>query len=414
LCDHWADSHGETMWIECSETPSGALAGVRVLDLSRILAGPSCTQMLGDLGADVIKVERPGHGDDTRRWGPPWQAEADGQPGSQSAYYLAANRNKRSVALDLANPDDRAVLHRLLVDADVLVENYKVGDLARHGLAPADLLARFPRLVVCSITGFGQTGPEATRTGYDFLVQGLGGIMSVTGPQDGAPTKLGVGIADLYTGMHAAVAILAALRHRDRTGRGQLIDLALLDCQLAMLANVATAHLMTGEEPVRHGNGHPHIVPYDVFPTADGHMILAVGNDGQFRRLCEAAGDAALADADGFFTNADRVRNRPAVNAAVGRLTLQRSTADWVEMLERVEVPCGPVRTVGEAFADPQATARGMVVTMEAPGAAAPLRLVANPIRLSATPPTYRAPPPRLGEHDAALANLRDHGEGRP
>ena len=291
------------MWIESSEAPSGALAGVRVLDLSRILAGPSCTQMLGDLGADVIKVERPGHGDDTRRWGPPWQPEADGQPGPQSAYYLAANRNKRSVALDLANPDDRAVLGRLLADADVLVENYKVGDLARHGLGPADLLARFPRLVVCSITGFGQTGPEATRTGYDFLVQGLGGIMSVTGPQDGPPTKLGVGIADLYTGMHAAVAILAALRHRDRTGRGQLIDLALLDCQLAMLANVATAHLMTGEEPVRHGNGHPHIVPYDVFPTADGHVILAVGNDGQFRRVCEAAGDAALADADGFVTS---------------------------------------------------------------------------------------------------------------
>jgi crotonobetainyl-CoA:carnitine CoA-transferase CaiB-like acyl-CoA transferase len=394
-----------------TQSNGGALAGLRVLDLSRILAGPSCTQLLGDLGADVLKVERPGHGDDTRTWGPPYAMAEDGTPTAESAYYMAANRNKRSITLDLASADGRDALLGLLETADVLIENYKVGDLARYGLAYADLKERFPRLVYCSITGFGQTGPDAHRAGYDFVVQGMGGVMSITGEPDGTPVKLGVGIADLYTGMHAAVAILAALRHRDRSGRGQMIDMALLDCQVAMLANVGVAHLVSGKVPVRHGNAHPNIVPYDVFPTADGHVILAVGNDRQYRALCDVAGASALGTDPRFATNPARIANRVVLTELLSGLTRQRTTADWIGALEAANVPCGPVRTVPEVFADPHVRARGMSITMPRAGVAGgAVPLIGSPIHLSDTPVTYRYAPPRLGEHDAE--RRADHPAG--
>ncbi|WP_353234795.1 CoA transferase [Diaphorobacter ruginosibacter] len=378
----------------------GALAGIRVLDLSRILAGPSATQLLGDLGADVIKVERPEEGDDTRKWGPPYIAGTDGQETRESAYYLAANRNKRSIAIDIASEDGQRLIHELLARADVLVENYKAGGLARYGLAYEQLRERYPRLIYCSITGFGLTGPYAGRPGYDFLIQGMGGIMSLTGVPDGEPMKVGVGIADVMTGMYAAVGMLAALQHRHATGEGQHIDISLLDTQIAWLVNAGTNYLADRKPPTRLGNGHPNIVPYQVFPTADAPMILAVGNDAQFRRFCEVAGAPVWADDPRYATNVQRIAHREELCALVaGRLRTQ-PRPHWLSALEDAGVPCGPVNDLEDVFSDPHVMARGAELRMPCEWAKdGEVRLLANPLKMSATPPSYRRPPPRLNEH---------------
>jgi crotonobetainyl-CoA:carnitine CoA-transferase CaiB-like acyl-CoA transferase len=391
-----------------------ALAGVRVLDLTRILAGPTCTQLLGDLGADVIKIERPGAGDDTRKWGPPYVQGPDG-PTAESAYYLCANRNKRSVAVDIASEAGQALVRRLLTKCDVLVENFKVGDLARYGLGWEQLEGEFPWLVYCSITGFGQTGPYAPRAGYDYLAQGLGGIMSLTGAPDGPPMKVGVGIADLMCGMYAAVAILAALRHRDATGQGQRIDAALLDTQVAWLANEATNFLLSGRVPKRQGTEHPNIVPYQTFATADGYVILAVGNDAQFQKWCRFAGAAELAADPRFATNSLRVEHRRALYALMPAYMRAKTSGEWVEGLAGLGVPCGPVNSLDQVFADAQVRARGMRIDLPHPSAAlGSVPLVANPLKMSLTPPEYRHSPPTLGQHtDEVLAELLDLGEAQ-
>jgi crotonobetainyl-CoA:carnitine CoA-transferase CaiB-like acyl-CoA transferase len=380
----------------------GALAGLRVLDLSRVLAGPWCTQTLADLGADVIKVERPGQGDDTRGWGPPFLQGRDGADTHESAYYLGTNRNKRSVTIDLAQAEGQALVRRLAAGCDVVVENFKVGDMARYGLDAATLRALDPRLVYCSITGFGQTGPYRDRAGYDYAIQGIGGLMSVTGERDdlpgGGPQKVGVAVADLFTGMYATVAILAALRHRDATGQGQVIDMALLDTQVAMLANLGANFLVTGQAPCRAGNAHQNIVPYQVFAVADGHLILAVGNDAQYARFCQVAGCPELATDARFVRNADRVRNRAVLVPLLAERLLQRDKADWLEALQAATVPCGPINDLAEVFADPQVGERAMRVPAPHP-LSDTLRLVASPIKMSATPPTLRRAPPLLGQH---------------
>ena len=386
----------------------GALDGVRVLDLSRVLAGPWCTQTLADLGADVIKVERPGSGDDTRAWGPPYLRDGEGRDTSEAAYYLGANRNKRSIAIDIAKPEGQALIRELAMQVDVLVENFKVGDLARYGLDAQSLHALNPRLVFCSITGFGQTGPYKDRAGYDYAVQGMGGLMSVTGERDdlpgGGPQKVGVAVADLFTGMYATVAILAALRHRDRTGQGQVIDMALLDTQLAMLANLGSNYLCTGVAPKRMGNAHQNIVPYQVFAASDGHLILAVGNDGQFAKFAEIAGRPDWPADPRFAKNADRVRNRDVLVPDIAAEIAKRPRNEWLAALEAAKVPCGAINNLAEAFADPQAQERGMTVAMAHP-LSDRLKLVASPMKLSATPISYRHAPPLLGQHsDEILA----------
>jgi crotonobetainyl-CoA:carnitine CoA-transferase CaiB-like acyl-CoA transferase len=394
-----------------SATPTaapGALTGVRVLDLSRVLAGPWCTQTLADLGAEVIKVERPGSGDDTRGWGPPFLKDEAGHDTAEAAYFLGANRNKRSITIDIAHPEGQALVRRLADGCDVLVENFKVGDMARYGLDAATLHERCPRLVYCSITGFGQTGPYRERAGYDYAIQGLGGLMSITGERDdrpgGGPQKVGVAVTDLFTGMYAAVAILAALRHRDATGHGQVIDMALLDTQVAMLANLGANYLVTGQAPRRAGNAHQNIVPYQVFEVADGHLILAVGNDGQFARFCAVAGCPELAADERYAKNADRVRHRSVLVPLLAERMRQRTRADWLAALEAATVPCGPINDLDEVFADPQVVSRGMAQPAPHPHASG-LRLVRSPIRLSATPVQMRRPPPLLGQHtDEVLA----------
>jgi len=391
--------------------PPQALAGVRVLDLSRVLAGPWCTQTLADLGADVIKIERPGSGDDTRAWGPPYLKDGDGQDSTEAAYFLSANRNKRSLAVDLATPEGQAIVRKLAGQVDVLVENFKVGDLARYGLDAQSLLAEHPGLVICSITGFGQTGPYADRAGYDYAVQGMGGLMSVTGERDdrpgGGPQKVGVAVADLFTGMYATVAILAALRHRDATGQGQVIDMALFDTQLAMLANLGSNYLCSGRAPGRMGNAHQNIVPYQVFEASDGHLIVAVGNDRQFAKLCDIAGRPDWASDPRFATNAERVRHRAVLVPLLEDVMRERTRADWLSALESAKVPCGSINSIAEALADPQAQARGAVVGMDHP-LTPDLRLVASPMKLSATPVQYRHAPPLLGQHSREL--LREAG----
>ncbi|MBO9680413.1 MAG: CoA transferase [Acidovorax sp.] len=389
--------------------PAGALSGVKVLDLSRVLAGPWAGQTLGDLGAEVVKVERPGAGDDTRAWGPPFVTDAQGQPTGESAYYLCANRNKHSVTIDFTRPTGQAVVRALAAQSDVLIENFKTGGLAAYGLDYESLSALNPRLVYCSITGFGQTGPYAHRAGYDFLIQGMGGLMSITGQPDGAPgggpAKVGVALTDILTGLYASTAILAALQARERTGRGQHIDLALLDVQVACLANQGMNYLYGGQPPRRMGNAHPNTVPYQDFPTADGHMILAIGNDGQFARFCHAAGRPAWATDERFATNAARLAHRELLIAMLRELTAQRGTREWIALLERHAVPCGPINTVADVFADAQVQARGMQIAMDHPQAGR-IPLVASPMRLSATPVQYRAAPPQLGQH--TLEVLRD------
>ncbi|WP_191059252.1 CaiB/BaiF CoA transferase family protein [Geminicoccus harenae] len=382
------------------------LDGVRVLDLSRILAGPSCTQLLGDLGADVIKIERPGEGDDTRKWGPPFVTGENGADTGESAYYLCANRNKRSVAIDIARPEGAALVRRLLADCHVLVENFKVGGLARYGLAYEQLKEEFPSLVYCSITGFGQTGPYRDRAGYDYLAQGHGGLMSVTGAPDGEPMKVGVAIVDVMCGMYAATGILAALRHAERTGEGQQIDLALLDTQVATMINQATNYLVSGKAPPRLGNQHPNIVPYRVYQAKDGHVILAVGNDTQFRRFCQVAGLPELADDPRFATNRARVRHRAEMDALLPPVMATRTIREWVDELSALGVPCGPVNTLPDVFADPQVQARGMQVDVpHAVAASGTVPLLGNPLHLSATPVRYEKGPPVLGQDtDEVLA----------
>ena len=393
---------------------AGALYDVRIFDLTRILAGPSCTQMLGDLGADVIKIERPGAGDDTRGWGPPYVKDAEGNETAESAYFLSANRNKRSVTIDIANPGGQALARRLIGKCDILVENFKTGDLARYGLGWDDLKDDFPALIYCSITGFGQTGPYAAHAGYDYLAQAMGGIMSLTGEADGQPMKVGVGIADLMCGMYAATAMLAALRHRDATGNGQQIDMALLDTQVAWLVYEAQNFLISGNTPQRRGNGHPNIVPYQVFETSDGHLVLACGNDRQFRAFCGEAGAPHLAEDARFASNDGRVRNREALIPLVADLMRGRSMADWIEGLQARQVPCSPVNTVDQVFEDMQVKARGMRIEMAHPLAGAgQIPLVASPIRMSANPPEYRHAPPTLGQHtDEVLGELLEMSEG--
>ena len=390
-----------------SEQPApGALPNVRVLDLSRILAGPWAGQMLGDLGADVIKVERPGSGDDTRGWGPPWLRDETGDHARDSAYFACANRNKRSVAIDIAAPAGADLVRRLAARADVFIENFKVGGLAQYGLDHASLRALNPRLIYCSITGFGQTGPYRERAGYDFLIQGMGGLMSITGRKDGepgaGPQKAGVALTDILTGLYATSAVLAALLHRERTGEGQTIDLALLDVQVATLANQAMNFLTTGMSPVRMGNAHPNIVPYQDFPTANGAMIVTAGNDGQFARLCDALGRPDWASDERFATNERRVANRETLVPLLCERTVLRTTETWIAELESRGVPCGPINTIAGVFADPQVQAREMTVAMRHP-AAGEVTLVANPIAMSDTPPRYRLPPPLLGEHTRAV-----------
>ena len=409
--------------MDASPLPSpGALDGVRVLDLSRVLAGPWCTQTLADLGADVIKVERPPSdgqrgGDDTRGWGPPFLPDDEGRDTEDAAYFLGANRNKRSITIDLARPEGQALVRRLLAGCDVLVENFKVGDMARHGLDAATLTREFPRLVYCSVTGFGQTGPYRERAGYDYAIQGLGGLMSVTGERDdrpgGGPQKVGVAVADLFTGLYATVAILAALRHRDATGHGQVVDMALLDSQVAMLANLGANYLVTRKPPRRAGNAHQNIVPYQVFEVADGHLILAVGNDGQFERFCRVAGLDGLAQDPRFATNAARVRHRDALVSLLEPVLRARPRDDWLSALEAAKVPAGPINDLAQVFDDPQVRARGMTVAIEHPRRRR-LELVASPIKLSATPPQLRRAPPLLGQHtDEILDELGIDAETR-
>ncbi len=384
---------------------SGPLAHLRVLDLSRILAGPWATQLLADMGAEVLKIERPGSGDDTRGWGPPFVVDPDpasDDPG-MAAYFSCTNRGKQSLAIDFTRPEGAERVRKLAADADVVVENFKVGGLAKYGLDYASLRAVKPDLVYCSITGFGQSGPYAARSGYDFLIQGMGGLMSVTGQPDGTtggePMKVGVAVTDLFTGMYAAVAILAALAHRDRSGEGQHIDLALLDVQVATLANQAANFLASGRAPGRLGNAHPNICPYQAFRAADDYLILAVGNDGQFRRFCEVAGQPQLADEPRFRTNKARVENRNQLIPQLQKRFREQPRDWWLRNLEQVGVPCGPINTIDQVFADPQVIARSMrVETRLADGT--PLAMVGNPIRFSATPLRTHAPPPLLNQHE--------------
>ncbi|MFZ5558535.1 MAG: CaiB/BaiF CoA transferase family protein [Pseudomonadota bacterium] len=382
------------------------LSHLRVLDLSRVLAGPWASQLLADLGAEVIKIEKPGSGDDTRGWGPPFLKDAAGNDTGRAAYFLSANRGKRSVTLDIAQPEGARLARELARSCDVVLENFKVGGLARYGLDYATLRAANPRLVYCSITGFGQDGPLKDRAGYDFMIQAMGGLMSITGTPDGEPLKVGVAIADLFTGMYAGVAVLAALAHRDRTGEGQHIDLALLDCQVAMLANQASNYLTGGVVPGRLGNAHPNIVPYQAFATSDGNIVLAVGNDRQFARFCELAGRAGLAADPRFATNAGRVRHRADLVPQVAALLATRTTGDWMALLEPAGVPCGPVNRLDQVFGEPQVQHRGLRVELADPETGS-VPTVANPIRFSATPIRYGGSPPMLGQHtDEVLGEL--------
>ncbi len=413
-----------------SEKPA-ALAHLKVLDLSRVLAGPWCTQMLADLGADVVKVERPGAGDDTRHWGPPFMKDAQGQDTAHASYYASCNRNKRSIAIDIARPEGQALIRQMALSSDILVENFKVGGLAHYGLDYANLHALNPRLIYCSVTGFGQDGPYAERAGYDLMVQAMSGMMSITGKAEGtpggSPQRVGVALTDLFTGVYACSAILAAVEVRHRTGVGQHIDMSLLDVGMAILANQAAGFLNAGVNPVRQGNSHPSLVPYQEFATADGAMLLAVGNDGQFARFAQAAEQPQWASDPRFCTNTDRVRHREELVPLIEMETRKRSTAQWVALLEHRAVPCGPINTVAQAFDDPQVQARQLVVHQAvAPQAMAQTGLssiasVASPLRLQDTPPVLHRAPPALGEHtqevlaelglDAkALADLRSRG----
>jgi len=392
-----------------------ALRHIRVLDLSRVLAGPWCSQNLADLGADVIKIERPGAGDDTRSWGPPYLRDADGHDTSEAAYYLAANRGKRSVTLDIASAEGQEIIRQLARQSDVVLENYKVGQLKKYGLDYESLKREKSDLVYCSVTGFGQDGPYAQRAGYDFIVQGLGGFMSITGERDalpgGGPQKAGIAIADLMTGMYATIAIMAALTHRDRTGEGQYIDMALLDVQVAMLANMGSNYLASGNAPVRWGNAHPNIVPYQTFATSDGHIIVAVGNDGQYAKFVEAGGHPELSSDARFASNPLRVRNRETLVPILADMVKTKTKQEWISELEAAGVPCGPINNLEEMFDNPQVKARELQVDLPHPSGGT-ARMVRSPMNLSATPTRCDMPPPMLGQHtDQVLRDLLGRGE---
>jgi crotonobetainyl-CoA:carnitine CoA-transferase CaiB-like acyl-CoA transferase len=380
----------------------GHLSHLRVLDLSRILAGPWASQNLADLGAEVIKVERPGRGDDTRAWGPPFLKDQQGDETSETAYFLCANRGKKSLTLDIASEQGRKIVRALALCCDVLIENFKTGDLGRYGLGYEDLKAINPNLVYCSITGFGQDGPYSDQAGYDFMIQGTGGLMSVTGEPDdapgGGPKKVGVPVADLMTGMYATVAILAALARRDRGHGGEHIDMALLDCQVAMLSNLGQNYLISGKVPPRWGNAHPNVVPYQAFPTADGHVIIAIGNDNQFGKFCEVVGEPFLAKDPRFVTNTDRVNNRPAIVAEMARIVAAKTTQQWLDLLGPLGVPCGPINSLAQTFEHPQVQHRHMQMKLEHP-VSGTVPMIANPIRFTEHPITYRGAPPVLGQH---------------
>ena len=392
-----ADAHGAALAGDAQ-----SLKGLKVLDMSRILAGPWVGQTLADLGAEVIKIERPGAGDDTRSWGPPFLVDAQGREAADSAYFLCANRNKKSVTIDMTREEGRQALVALAQRSDVLIENYKLDGLKQYGLDYESLKKINPRLIYCSITGFGQTGPYASRAGYDFLIQGMGGLMSITGVKDGepgaGPQKVGVALTDIMTGLYSTVGILAALAYRERTGRGQHLDMALLDVQIAALANQGSNFLVSGKAPGRMGNAHPNIVPYQDFPTKDGHMVIAVGNDAQFSRLCEAAGQPQMALDPRFANNKARVLHRAELIEALKALTTERTTAQWIQILEAQGVPCGPINTIDQVFEDPHVQSRGLRQMVES-AAYGPVPIVANPIRMSETPVRYHSAPPVLGEH---------------
>ena len=394
-----------------------ALPHIKVLDLSRVLAGPWCTQMLADLGADVVKVERPGEGDDTRHWGPPFLQDAQGNDTPHATYFTACNRNKRSVTIDMAKPEGQALIRQMAAQSDVVVENFKVGGLAKYGLDYDSLKALNPRLIYCSVTGVGQDGPYAERAGYDLMIQAMSGMMSITGNPDGTPgggpLRVGVALTDLFTGVYACSAILAAIEVRHRTGQGQFIDMALLDVGMAILANQAAGFLNTGKVPQRQGNSHPSLVPYQSVATLDGAMLLAIGNDGQFARFCDAAGQPQWAQDPRYATNSLRVANRDTLIPQIEAITATQTTAQWVALLENKAVPCGPINALNEAFADEQVIARGLKVNQPvAPvnnqyHAIQSIASVASPLRMSDTPPVLHRPPPALGEHtDAVLADL--------
>jgi formyl-CoA transferase len=390
-----------------------ALDGIKVLDLSRVLAGPWCTQILADLGADVVKIERPGVGDDTRTWGPPFLKDEHGHDTDQATYFTSCNRNKRSVTIDMATPEGQALLKKMAAQADILVENFKTGGLRQYGLDYESLRALNPRLVYCSVTGFGHDGPHASRAGYDLMIQATTGMMSITGRPDGepggGPLRVGVALTDLFTGVYAATAILAAIEVRHRTGEGQHIDMALLDVGMAILANQASAFLNTGVAPQRQGNSHPSLAPYQDFHTKDGAMLLAIGNNGQFARFCEAAGHPEWASDPRFATNTLRVRHREVLIPMMEAVTRTRTTAEWIALLEDKAVPCGPINNIAQAFEDAQVKARGLAVTLprDAGDGISQIAGVASPLRLQGTPPVLRRAPPALGQHtDEVLAEL--------
>lgn len=390
----------------------GALSHIRVLDLSRVLAGPWCAQNLADLGAEVIKVERPKSGDDTRHWGPPFAKDPFGKDTSESAYYISINRNKKSITLDISTPEGQEIVRGLVEQSDVVIENYKVGQLAKYGLDYESLRAIKPNLIYCSITGFGQTGPYQHRAGYDFILQGMGGFMSITGEADhlpgGGPQKAGVAIVDLFTGMYASSAILAAVIHRDRSGEGQYIDMALLDTQVAMLANISSNYLCSGVSPHRWGNAHPNVVPYQTFQTSDSWIIVAVGNDGQFRHFVKAGDRELLADDPRFATNPARIEYRDALIPLLAAMVKEKTKVEWISLLESVGVPCGPINNLQEVFENEQVVARGIQLNMPHPTAGS-MKLVASPMRLSKTPVTMRMPPPLLGEHTEEILSATLH-----
>ena len=393
---------------------AGPLAGYKVLDMSRVLAGPWAGQMLADLGAEVIKIERPNQGDDTRHWGPPYLQDQDGNNSSDAAYFFCTNRGKQSVTVDITEPQGQEIIRQLAVQCDVLIENYKVGGLKKYGLDYGSLAEINPRLIYCSITGFGQTGPYAERPGYDFLIQGMGGLMSITGEPDsenGGPVKVGVAVTDLFTGLYAANAIQGALLERHQSGLGQYIDLALLDVQAAVLANQASNYLTGGTVPGRLGNAHPNIVPYQAFATADGHLILAVGNDSQFRRLCTVLDMPDWADNSDYATNSARVVNRQSLCGEISQRLTQHDSAHWLHLLEQHQVPCGPINSIDQVFQDPQILARNMLVTME-DKRAGEVQLVGNPINYSRSGIEYTVPPPILGDNtDSVLGEYLEYSE---
>lgn len=375
----------------------GPLKGVRVFDMSRVLAGPSATQILGDLGAEIIKIEKPGEGDDTRKWGPPFLRDKDGRDTSESSYYLSANRNKKSVTLDYTKPEGLAIAKRLLASSDILFENYKTGTMEKHGLGYEQIKKEFPRLIYCSLTGFGHTGPYKDRPGYDYLIQGMGGIMSLNGPPEGEPYKMPIAYTDIMTGLYSLTGILAALYHREKTGQGQFIDISLLDTQVAVLSNAAQYYLTGGTITPRMGNAHLTIVPYEVFRASDGYIILAVGNDKQYQDFCVFAGKPELYQDPRFTENKNRVRNRKILVPIVRNIIAQHPGLYWISGLEKKGVPCGPVNTLDKVFADPQVQARSMTVKMQHPAAPDPVTLISSPLRLSETPVSYRRAPPVLG-----------------